>query len=37
MATAEDYISGCFSWNETVEISVSTGQSMEKYNGKDDN
>ena len=23
-----------FRWNETVEIPVSTGQSMEKYNGK---
>ncbi len=26
-----------FTWNETVEIPVSTGQAMEKYNGKDNN
>ncbi len=26
-----------FLWNETVEIPASTGRSMEKYNGKDDN
>ena len=26
-----------FNWNETVEIPVSTGQVLEKYNGKDNN